>query len=78
MVCCSWVQFWLTKTEKGGEIAARTSLGATTVLTVVTIGFEGKSKPQVSLEQSVFSSFQNFNTLRKKVRNRYHNFFTLN
>ena len=77
-MCCSWVQFWLTKTEKGGEIAARTSLGATTVLTVVTIGFEGKSKPQVSLEQSVFSSFQNFNTLRKKVRNRYHNFFTLN
>ena len=49
-MCCSWVQFWLTKTEKGGEIAARTSLGATTVLTVVTIGFEGKSKPQVSLE----------------------------
>ena len=48
LVCCSWVQFWLTKTEKGGEIAARTSLGATTVLTVVTIGFEGKSKPQVS------------------------------
>ena len=53
LVCCSWVQFWLTKTEKGGEIAARTSLGATTVLTVVTIGFEGKSKPQVSFEQKV-------------------------
>ena len=45
---CSWVTFWLTKTEKGGEIPARTSLGATTVLTVVTIGFGGKSKPQVS------------------------------
>ena len=46
---CSWVTFWLTKTEKGGEIPARTSLGATTVLTVVTIGFGGKSKPQVFL-----------------------------
>ena len=48
MVFCSWVTFWLAKTEKGGEIPARTSLGATTVLTVVTIGFGGKSKPQVS------------------------------
>ena len=71
-MCCSWVQFWLTKTEKGGEIAARTSLGATTVLTVVTIGFEGKSKPQVSLEQRVPYQFK---TSRKKFRNRYHNFF---
>ena len=47
IVCCSWVQFWLTKTDIGGEIDARTTLGATTVLTVVTIGFIGKSKPQV-------------------------------
>lgn len=30
--------FWLVKTEKGSEIPARTSLGATTVLSVVTIG----------------------------------------
>ena len=49
IVCCSWVTFWLVKTEKGTEIPARTSLGATTVLSVVTIGFGGKSKPQVSL-----------------------------
>ena len=49
IVCCSWVQFWLTRTDMGGEIDARTTLGATTVLTVVTIGFIGKSKPQVSL-----------------------------
>ena len=48
IVCCSWVTFWLVKTEKGTEIPARTSLGATTVLSVVTIGFGGKSKPQVS------------------------------
>ena len=47
IVCCSWVTFWLVKTEKGSEIPARTSLGATTVLSVVTIGFGGKSKPQV-------------------------------
>ena len=47
IVCCSWVQFWLTKTDIGGEIDARTTLGATTVLTVVTIGFIGNSKPQV-------------------------------
>ena len=47
IVMCSWVTFWLVKTDKGGEIPARTNLGATTVLTVVTIGFGGKSKPQV-------------------------------
>ena len=47
IVMCSWVTFWLVKTDKGGEIPARTSLGATTVLSVVTIGFGGKSKPQV-------------------------------
>ena len=35
------------KTDRGTEIPARTSLGATTVLSVVTIGFGGKSKPQV-------------------------------
>ena len=47
IVMCSWVTFWLVKTDKGGEIPARTNLGATTVLTVVTIGFGGKGKPQV-------------------------------
>ena len=47
IVMCSWVTFWLTKTEKGGEIPARTGLGASSVLSVVTIGFGGKTKPQV-------------------------------
>ena len=47
IVMCSWVTFWLSKTEKGSEIPARTSLGASSVLSVVTIGFGGKSKPQV-------------------------------
>lgn len=47
IVFASWVTFWLVKTEKGSEIPARTSLGATTVLAVVTIGFGGKGKPQV-------------------------------
>ena len=44
----SWVTFWLVKTEKGQETPARTQLGATTVLVVVTIGFGGKAKPQES------------------------------
>ena len=47
LVCCSWVTFWLAKTDTGTEVPARTSLGATTVLSVVTIGFGGNSKPQV-------------------------------
>ena len=63
IVFCSWVSFWLVKTEKvgtcsiklimkdlflkGGEVPARTSLGATTVLSVVNLGFGGKSKPKV-------------------------------
>ena len=47
IVCCSWVTFLLVKTDKGAEVPARTSLGATTVLSVVTIGFGGNSKPQV-------------------------------
>lgn len=47
IVMCSWVTFWLRKTAKGSEIPARTSLGASSVLSVVTIGFGGKSKPQV-------------------------------
>ena len=32
IVFCSWVAFWLIKTDKGGEVPARTSLGATSVL----------------------------------------------
>ncbi len=47
IVMCSWVTFWLSKTERGSEIPARTGLGASSVLSVVTIGFGGKSKPQV-------------------------------
>ena len=47
IVMSSWVTFWLVKTEKGQETPARTQLGATTVLAVVTIGFGGKAKPQV-------------------------------
>ena len=27
IVFCSWVAFWLIKTEKGGEVPARTALG---------------------------------------------------
>ena len=47
IVFCSWVAFWLIKTEKGGEVPARTALGATSVLSVVNIGFGGKGRPQV-------------------------------
>lgn len=47
IVFCSWVAFWLIKTDKGGEVPARTQLGATSVLSVVNIGFGGKSRPQV-------------------------------
>ena len=57
IVCCSWVTFWLMKTDRGTEIPARTSLGATTVLSVVTIGFGGKSKPQVTKKIVVYLSF---------------------
>ena len=66
MVFCSWVTFWLAKTEKGGEIPARTSLGATTVLTVVTIGFGGKSKPQVSNYQK--DQFEQLKTCSKYLK----------
>ena len=43
------VSFWLIKTDMGHETAARTGLGATSTLAVVTIGFGGKTKPQVML-----------------------------
>ena len=32
---------------QGGEVPARTALGATTVLSIVNLGFGGKSKPKV-------------------------------
>ena len=48
IVMSSWVSFWLVKTEKGGEVPARTALGATTVLSIVNLGFGGKSKPKVT------------------------------
>ena len=38
----------MVKTELGHETAARTGLGATSTLAVVTIGFGGKTKPQVA------------------------------
>ena len=38
IVMSSWVSFWLVKTDKGQEIPARTALGATCTLAVVTIG----------------------------------------
>lgn len=44
---CSWVAFWLVKTTAGGEVPARTALGANAVLSVVNIGFGGKSRPPV-------------------------------
>ena len=47
IVFCSWVAFWLIKTDKGGEVPARTALGATSVLSIVNIGFGGKSRPEV-------------------------------
>ena len=47
IVFCSWVAFWLIKTDKGGEVPARTALGATSVLSIVNIGFGGKGRPQV-------------------------------
>ena len=53
----SWVTFWLVKTEKGQETPARTQLGATTVLAVVTIGFGGKAKPQESHNINVIFEF---------------------
>ena len=52
IVMSSWVTFWLVKTDKGQETPARTQLGATTVLAVVTIGFGGKAKPQVCMSLS--------------------------
>jgi hypothetical protein len=58
IVMSSWVTFWLVKTDKGQETPARTQLGATTVLAVVTIGFGGKAKPQVGILNPVYSCAQ--------------------
>ena len=44
VVFCSWVTFFLIKTEKGGEVPARTALGANSILSIVNIGFGGKSR----------------------------------
>jgi len=44
----------LIKTEKGGEVPARTGLGANSVLSVVNIGFSGKERPQVIEEEANF------------------------
>ena len=60
IVMSSWVTFWLVKTEKGQETPARTQLGATTVLAVVTIGFGGKAKPQASLSINVIFLHQTY------------------
>ena len=46
MVMCSWVAFWIVKSDAAG----RCSLGITTVLSVIKIGFGGKGKPQVYLK----------------------------
>jgi len=43
VVMCSWVAFWIVKTD----VPARIALGVTTVLSVTKIGFGGKAKPQV-------------------------------
>jgi len=43
IVMCSWVAFWIVKTD----VPARIALGVTTVLSVTKIGFGGKAKPQV-------------------------------
>ena len=50
IVMSSWVSFWLIKTEMGQETPARTGLGSTTVLAVVTVGFGfvGRTKPPTS------------------------------
>ena len=44
IVFCSWVTFFLIKTEKGGEVPARTALGANSILSIVNVGFGGKSR----------------------------------
>jgi hypothetical protein len=47
IVMSSWVSFWLVRTEVGRETPARTGLGGSCTLAVVTVGLGGKTKPQV-------------------------------
>jgi len=68
IVFCSWVAFWLIKTEKGGEVPARTALGATSVLSVVNIGFGGKGRPQV-IGKSVMDLYNGSRNM--KIRQQY-------
>nr|XP_045584120.1 gamma-aminobutyric acid receptor subunit alpha-6-like isoform X3 [Procambarus clarkii] len=45
IVCCSWVAFWITKKDVPGRVC----LGVTTVLSMTTLGFGGRSAwPAVS------------------------------
>ncbi|CAH1390015.1 unnamed protein product [Nezara viridula] len=45
VVCSSWISFWITPSDSSG----RTSLGVTTVLSITTLGFGGRSSlPKVS------------------------------
>ncbi|KAF6199858.1 hypothetical protein GE061_006156 [Apolygus lucorum] len=39
IVCCSWIGFWITPNDAAG----RTCLGATTVLSITTLGFGGRA-----------------------------------
>ncbi|XP_024081813.1 gamma-aminobutyric acid receptor subunit alpha-6-like isoform X2 [Cimex lectularius] len=40
IVCCSWISFWITPSD----VAGRTSLAVTTVLSITTLGFGGRSQ----------------------------------
>ncbi|XP_073999928.1 gamma-aminobutyric acid receptor subunit alpha-6-like [Rhodnius prolixus] len=45
IVCCSWISFWITPSD----VAGRTSLAVTTVLSITTLGFGGRAQlPKVS------------------------------
>ena len=56
IVFCSWVTFFLIKTEKGGEVPARTALGANSILSIVNVGFGGKSRNEEFMEPYIFVS----------------------
>ena len=43
LVMCSWVAFWIIKTDVPGRCA----LGVTSVLSITKLGFGGSGKPQV-------------------------------
>ncbi|KAK9509476.1 hypothetical protein O3M35_006786 [Rhynocoris fuscipes] len=45
IVCCSWISFWITPSD----VAGRTTLAVTTVLSITTLGFGGRAQlPKVS------------------------------